>query len=138
MRTWNLPLVSNTDGEILVVQTNIGVMKLRVINAYGPQEMASNRENVLKFWQNFEKAIIVAKKQNWKILVQIDANAKLGCEIIRNDPHKLSDNGVILFEIITRQNLAILNAETLCEGVTLGYWIILFHCCVLFVMSVIN
>ena len=33
------------------------------------------------------------------VLIEMDANAKLGCEIIVNDPNKMSDNGHILAEM---------------------------------------
>ena len=69
------------------------------------------------FWQDFVKEVILEKEKSCKIIIQMDANAKLGCEIIKNDPHKLSYNGSLLSEIISRQNLAILNANVMCEGV---------------------
>ena len=47
----------------------------------------------------------------------MDANAKVGCDIIKSDPHKLSSNGQLLLELIERQKLSILNANDLCEGV---------------------
>ena len=79
-------LVSSTESEILVVQTKIGGLDLRVINAYGPQELDSEKENVYQFWRDLKKEVILAKSSNCKILIQMDANAKVGCEIIRNDP----------------------------------------------------
>ena len=54
---------------------------------------------------------------NCKILIQMDANAKVGCEIIKSDPNKISNNGRLLVDLVERQNLAILNANDLCEGV---------------------
>ena len=33
------------------------------------------------------------------VLIEMDANAKLGCEIIVNDPNEMSDNGHILAEM---------------------------------------
>ena len=46
----------------------------------------------------------------------MDANAKLGGQIIENDPHNISDNGIILSDIIRRQNLTCVNATKLCQG----------------------
>ena len=40
------------------------------------------------------------------ILVQIDANAKLGKDVISHDPNELSDNGWLLLDLIERENLA--------------------------------
>ena len=44
------------------------------------------------------------------------ANAKLGGQIIENDPHNISDNVIILSDIIRRQNLTCVNATKLCQG----------------------
>ena len=74
-------LVSNTESEILVVQTGVGDMKMRIINAYGPQELDS-KDIIHKCLQDFEKEVILAKEQSCKFIIQMDANAKLGCEII--------------------------------------------------------
>ena len=46
----------------------------------------------------------------------MDANAKVGCEIIKNDPNKLSGNGVFFLDFVERNNLVIGNATHLCEG----------------------
>ena len=110
-------LVSSTESEILVIQTQIGDFNLRVINAYGPQELESERSNVYQFWRDLEKEVILAKESNCKIIIQMDANAKVGLEIIQNDPHGQSQNGRLLVGLIERQNLSILNTSGLCEGV---------------------
>ena len=110
-------LVSSTESEILVVQSKIGDFNLRIINAYGPQEMESDKDNVFQFWQDLEKEVILAKESNCRILIQMDANAKVGCEIITNDPCRQSYNGGLLLGLIERENLSILNENDLCEGV---------------------
>ena len=78
---------------------------MKIINAYGPQELKTEKENIFRFWQNLEKEIILAKDQNCKILIQVDANVKVACDIIKSDPHKLSSNGQLLLELIDRQKL---------------------------------
>ena len=110
-------LVSSTESEILVIQTKIDQTDLRIINAYGPQELDAEKENIFRFWQDLEKEVISAKDQNCGILIQMDANAKVGYEVIRNDPNQLSNNGRVLLELVERQQLSILNANELCEGV---------------------
>ena len=90
---------------------------MRVINAYGPQELESEKENIFQFYQDFEKEILQAKLSNCKILIQLDANAKLGSDVIKGDPNKISNNGGLLLELIRRQNLAVLNANDLCKGI---------------------
>ena len=47
----------------------------------------------------------------------MDANAKLGPEIIRSDPHPRSANGDLLIAMCERNNLIICNAADLCQGV---------------------
>ena len=96
------------DIEILVTQVLIGNHKLRIINAYGPQENEV-REQIFSFWQQFEAEIINAKENECFVLIEMDANAKLGAGWIQNDPHKISDNGTLLPDILVRQNVACLN-----------------------------
>ena len=110
-------LVTSTDSEILVVQTKVGDLDLRVINAYGPQELESEKAKIYKFWQDLEKEVILAKDSNCKVLIQMDANAKVGCDVIKNDPNAQSPNGGLLLGLIERQNLSILNSSELCEGI---------------------
>ena len=109
-------LISSPESEILVVQMMVGHLKVRVINGYGPQE-SENRQLIMQFWQDVETEIISAKDDNCCILIQMDANAKLGKCIIPGDPHDMSDNGKILSDLITRQNLCVLNADPMCKGV---------------------
>ena len=63
------------------------------------------------------KQIINAKDENCCVFIQMDANAKLGLTLIPGDPHGMSDNGKILMDIITRQNLYVLNSDSQCTGV---------------------
>ena len=50
------------------------------------------------------------------ILIQRDANATLGPEIIPHDPHSITSNGKLLRDLLFRQKLFCLNAHQLCEG----------------------
>ena len=101
--------------ELLVVQVLAGKFKIRILNGYGPQENECQGK-IYSFWHEFEQEIINAKEENCFILIQMDANAKLGCGVLMNDPNTMSDNGRILFDIIKRQNLSCLNGHELCEG----------------------
>ena len=103
------------DVEILVVQILIGTQKIRILNGYGPQE-SENKGKIFSFWQELEKEIIDAKEEECFILIQMDANAKLGGEVLKNDSHSMSVNGQRLWDIIQRQNLNCLNSHQLCEG----------------------
>ena len=46
----------------------------------------------------------------------MDANAKLGAEYVKGDPHPLSKNGEFLKSIIENNNLVVCNGLTNCEG----------------------
>ena len=111
-------LVSNSDDEVdvLTVETKVGNHKIRVINGYGPQE-DEDRQIILNFWQEIEKEVIVAKDSVCMVAIEMDANAKVGKEIIKEDPHHQTNNGKLLVDLVERQNLIILNALDLCEGV---------------------
>ena len=101
--------------EILVVQCQISDRKIRIINGYGPQEDESTIKR-LSFWQSLEQEIVAGKNENCMILVQMDANAKLGKDVISHNPNELSDNGRLLLDLIERENLAVLNTSQLCTG----------------------
>ena len=77
------------EAELLVVQILVGRHKVRVVNGYGPQEN-DTKEKIYAFWQEFEKEIIDAKEENCLIVAELDANAKLGREIIKEDPNPIS------------------------------------------------
>ena len=103
------------EAEILVVQILVGRQKVRIFNGYGPQEN-DTRDKIYSFWQEFEKEIIDAKEENCLIIAELDANAKLGRDILKNDPNPISENGKMLLKMIQRQNLTCLNGHELCEG----------------------
>ena len=46
----------------------------------------------------------------------MDANAKLGKQVIPNDPHNMSANGQLLFDVIMRNNMIICNSLEKCDG----------------------
>ena len=101
--------------EILVVEAAYGSDKFRIINGYGPQE-DDETHDVLNFWQSFEAEVIKAKDNNCFIIAEMDANAKLGNKIIKNDPNEMTNNGKLLFDIIERQGLVITNSLDICKG----------------------
>ena len=105
----------SNEEEILIIQAQVGKHSIRINNGYGPQE-TEVKEKIYSFWEEIEKEIINAKEANCFILLQMDANAKLGCEVIKNDPNQMSENGMLLYNILKRQNLSCLNAHRLCEG----------------------
>ena len=101
--------------EILVVEADIGNKKIRIINGYGPQE-DEDIQDILSFWHNFEGEIIKAKNDKCFILIEMDANAKLGKTVIKDDPNEITSNGKLLYDIVERQNLVIINSLDICKG----------------------
>ena len=57
------------------------------------------------------KEIISAKDQKCFILVQKDANNKVGVEVLKSDPNKQSENEKLLMDLLMRQNLSLLNGS---------------------------
>ena len=112
------------DIELMVVQGKIGDNDIRIFNCYGPQELnqaqrpvAQQKDIINKFWVELEKEVIKAYDEGCLILIEMDANAKVGKQVINDDPHDTSENGKLLLEFVERQNLKILNADQKCSGV---------------------
>ena len=107
--------LENDSSEILVVEIHVGSQTIRVINAYGPQEYDC-KDKISDFWLNLEQEIVRAKNSGCSVLIEMDANAKLGKNMIPNDPNDLSNNGKFLLDLLDRQNLDCLNMSRLCKG----------------------
>ena len=64
-----------------------------------------------------EEEIVKAKSNDKIVYIQLDANSKLGPEMIEGDPHAQTDNGRILTGIIQRNALFVINnSKTKCKG----------------------
>ena len=86
-------------------------MKIRVINGYGPQE-DDNNQNKLNFWMGLEQEVLSAKSESCMVMIQMDANAKVGRDVISADPNNVTDgNGRKMLNLIERHGLKLLNAE---------------------------
>ena len=105
------------DSEVLTVQVKVGKYDVRIINAYGPQEDECNREDIYQLWQEIEEEVVNAKDEGCLLIIQLDANAKIGMENLKDDPNNVSGNGKILLDVVRRQNLTIANTVDLCKGV---------------------
>ena len=75
----------------------VGNQNVRVFNCYGPQE-DENFQTKVDFWNTLEKEIISATDNNCYVLIQMDGNAKIGADVIKGDPNKQSENGVLLMQ----------------------------------------
>ena len=46
----------------------------------------------------------------------MDGNAKLGKNVIKQDPHNITENGKFLKDLMERENLNLLNSSEMCKG----------------------
>ena len=101
--------------EILIVQLELNNLKIRVINAYGPQE-DEDPDIVQQFWIETEQHLINAMDNDCCVILQLDANAKVGQDIIKWDVNPMSSNGKRLIDMVSRLNLCIVNSLDKCDG----------------------
>ena len=107
----------STEFELIVVEVKIGDIEVRLIVGYGPQENLRKEERML-FFAKLEDEVQKAKISDKAIIIQMDANSKLGPQIIKGDPHSQTDNGKILSEVINRNALVVMNSvQEKCTGV---------------------
>ena len=109
--------------KLLIVQVKINKIKVRIFNGYGPQEPIQSQRRVEEqyqvvenYWSEVEKEVIAANEEGCLVVMEMDANAKVGEGVIKNDPNSMSHNGRILMDIVKRQNLRILNTSNKCKG----------------------
>ena len=110
----HIPIESD-DVDIVIVEAVVGNRRIRIINGYGPQE-TDTKSKRNKFWEVLETEVVNAKNDGCLLVIEMDANAKLGPLIIPNDPNPMSLNGSLLSGVITRQKLVCLNADPRCKG----------------------
>ena len=104
------------DFELLVVEIKLGNKDTRIITGYGPQENWK-REERTPFFDALEEEIVKAQTSDKAVYIQMDANCKLGPEMIEGDPHNQSENGKILSGIIQRNALNVINSiKEKCTG----------------------
>lgn len=101
--------------ELLVVEIELKQNKVRVISGYGPQENWPE-EKRMPFFIALETEVEKAALAGRSVIVEMDANAKLGKKFIKGDPHEISPNGRILANIVERQMLVVGNGTDMCRG----------------------
>ena len=94
--------------EILVVEVETVEKSVRIISGYGPQENLEE-EKRLPFFVALEKEIEKAELAGKSIVIEMDANSKLGPKYIAKDPHEMTPNGLILSRVIDRHALCVAN-----------------------------
>ena len=108
-------VATESEQEILVVEASVGNMRVRLINAYGPQEYASE-DTRIQFFTQLDLEVKKAKLSGALVLIEMDSNAKLGSKLIPSDPKPQSENGKLLENVISDNSLVIVNAQPFCTG----------------------
>ena len=102
--------------ELLVVEIKAGNRDIRIMSGYGPQENWPEADRK-PFFLALEEEIIKAELAGKSVIIEMDANSKLGPSIISGDKHQQSENGKMLAGIIKRQKLVVGNNINQCKGV---------------------
>ena len=97
--------------EMIVIEIAVDDKEIRIISGYGPQENLSEDER-MPFFLALEEEIVKAELLGKSLLIQMDANSKLGPDLIKGDPHRQTANGRILAGILERHNLTVVNSLT--------------------------
>ena len=105
----------NDDFELLVVETNTKEKTIRIITGYGPQECWDEAKRI-PFFLALETEIEKAELGGKSLIIEMDANAKLGTKFIPGDPHQMTPNDELLSAIVERNNLIVANSSDKCSG----------------------
>ena len=106
----------NDPFELLVVEIEVEKKEIRIITGYGPQENMEEGKR-LPFFMALEEEVEKASNAGKSIVIELDANSKLGPNYIPGDPHEITPNGKLLAQIVERQNLMVVNGSSKCRGV---------------------
>ena len=101
--------------ELLVVEIETKQQSIRLMSGYGPQENWEE-EKRLQFFIALETEIEKAELAGKSVLIEMDANSKLGPKYIPGDPHAMTPNGALLAGVIERHALCVGNGAKECKG----------------------
>ena len=106
----------NDELELMVIEINIDGTKIRIINAYGPQEK-QKVELKQKFWEKLDDEVSCAENLECGLILQMDGNLRAGPSIIPGDPNTQNKNGKLFANFLENHpNLSVVNALPKCEG----------------------
>ena len=97
------------DFELIVIEIALDKKEIRIITGYGPQENL-NEDERLAFFLALEEEVVKAEVLGKSLIIQMDANSKLGPNWITGDPHSQTQNGRLLAGILERNNLIVVNS----------------------------
>ena len=104
------------NAEFITVRLCFGLESIRLILAYEPQE-GDAKDEIEDFYENLQIQIDRSVLKGDSVLLVGDLNAKLGKTVINRDIHDMNANGKLLYDIINKYNLCVVNALRLCKGV---------------------
>ena len=88
--------------------------------AYGPQ-LGDEMEKKQKFWEFIEQQACMAHNVGAGFILQMDSNAHLGRDVLKDDINEQNVNGKLFVQFLERMpNLTLINSLDLCEG-SIGY-----------------
>ena len=99
----------NDPFELLVVEVETDTSNVRIMTGVGPQENWDETKR-MPFFIALECEVVKAQMAGKSIIIEIDANSKLGSTYIPNDPNVMSPNGKILANIIEKNALIVAKA----------------------------
>ena len=97
--------------ELIVAEIKVANREVRTITGFGPQEGWKDCDK-MPFFVALEEEISKAQLAGKSIIIELDANSKLGDKYVVGDPHKISPNGQLLKGIIERHALHVANGVT--------------------------
>ena len=103
--------------EILVLEIDVKASKIRLINAYGPQEK-QKMEIKQKFWDRLECEVLQAQSLGCGLIFQMDGNLRAGSSIIPNDPNEQNKNGKLFANFLANHPTCQLLTVCLCVRVS--------------------
>jgi hypothetical protein len=111
--------------EAISIQIEVTKLKVRLVVGYGACDSdrqakklkTSQKERKMKLWQFIENEVIEAETNEQGLIVQIDANAYVGSEIVKNDPKPQNPNGKLFADFLERNpSVIVVNNLDLCKG----------------------
>ena len=81
------------------MRANVKNKQIRFITGYGPQE--TDKDKKITFFSKLNEEICAAELAGTSIFIELDANAKVGSDVIPGDPYNSpTENGKLLLEIL--------------------------------------
>ena len=95
--------------ELLLVLVEMGSKQISMMPGYGPQENLDLNKR-MPFFSVLEEEVVRAKVANKSLIIQLDANSKLGKKLIPGDPHDQTPNEAALDAIVNQNALTVVNS----------------------------